>query len=207
MAANCPRCGTAMISARSHSAQMFGCAGCGGIWLDNACSRRVIESLCGDTLNKASSLAQFAQRSADRAARIACPSCTAPLERWTVAEANVEIDFCAAHGTWFDRDELATVARAHAARRAYGGGAAAGVAAGAFAAGAVAATALAADPSLQQRARRAVENIDADLVFEAGETALEFVDPADVVAGAAVAAEAAGGLFGVIGGILSNLDF
>ncbi len=44
-------------------------------------------------------------------------------------------------------------------------------------------------------------------VVDAGATALEFVDPEDVVAGAEVAAEAAGGLFGVLGESLSNIDF
>jgi Zn-finger nucleic acid-binding protein len=182
---------------------MYGCAQCGGIWLDNASSQRVIDALCGDTLAKADALSRFAARQADRSAPIACPSCAAPLRRWTVAEANVELDYCESHGAWFDRDELAIIARTHAARRAYGGPRA--VVAGGVAAGAVAASALAADPSLQDRGRRAVEGMDGETALDAGATALDFVDPGDVVEGASVAAEVASGFFGVLGEILSNV--
>jgi Zn-finger nucleic acid-binding protein len=203
-APGCPRCGTRLFSARSHNAEMLGCADCGGIWLDNASSRRVIDVLCADTLDKAEALSRFAARHADRSAPIACPSCRVPMQRWTVAEANVEVDYCATHGAWFDRNELAIIARTHAARRAYGGGQTARGAALA-AGGVVAASALAADPSLQARARQAVENVDGETVLDIGVTALEYVDPVDVVEGAGVVAEAAGGLFGVIADILSNV--
>ncbi len=120
------------------------------------------------------------------------------------------MDWCRQHGTWFDRDELAGVARAYAARRAYGGGAALAVgAAGAAVAGgaAVGAAMVASDPSLTERARQAAADVDPELVADVGLTALEFVDPGDVIDGAGVAAEGAGALFGVLGDILSGLDF
>jgi Zn-finger nucleic acid-binding protein len=196
----CPRCGTPLASVQTRSALLSGCQACGGVWLDNGSTQRVIDALCGDTVGRADALSRFAQRPTDRERQIACPVCTQALARWTVPEANIDVDFCRDHGTWFDRDELGAVARSYAARRAYGGGAAAGVAV----AGAGAVAMAAQDPGLQERARQAVQGIDAETVIDVGTTALEFVDPVDVVEGAGVAAEFAGGLFGVLGGILDG---
>lgn len=210
----CPRCAAPLRPLRSRSIEMLGCHQCGGVWLDNASSKRVIDTLCDDTIDKSESLARFAQRPPDRAQDIACPSCRNPLQRWTVPEANVDVDWCGEHGTWFDKDELAVVARTYAARRAYGGGArvAGAAVAGAAVAGAVAAGAVvASDPSIADRAQRAVET-HGEAALDVGLTALDYVDPADVVEGvgiaaeaAGVAAEAAGGLFGVLGEILGGL--
>jgi Zn-finger nucleic acid-binding protein len=55
-------------------------------------------------------------------AGIACPVCSAELTRTTLSSAKVELDTCAQHGTWFDREELLKVSQSHAASRAYGGG-------------------------------------------------------------------------------------
>jgi Zn-finger nucleic acid-binding protein len=188
---------------------MLGCGGCGGIWLDNGSTRRVIDALCNDTVNQADALSRFAQRPTDRAAPMSCPACAKPLARWTVPEANIDVDWCEQHGTWFDKDELATVSRTYAARRAYGGGAAVGgaVAAGAVVAGGVAAGGvMAADPALRERASSAI-NENSELVLEAGGAALDMVDAADVVEGAGVVAEGAGSALGVLGDILGCIDF
>jgi Zn-finger nucleic acid-binding protein len=218
-ALTCPRCAGGLKGIRTRSVELSGCEGCGGVWLDNAAARRVIDALCDDTVGRVDALARVAQRPTDRAQSIACPSCAGPLARWSVPEANVDVDWCERHGTWFDRDELATVARTYAARRAYGGSGsgkgkylAAGVAAGAVAGGAVGAAVLANDPSIQERARQAVDGIDAETVVDAGSTALEFVDPGDVADGAGVVIEGAGAvlenagdLFGALGDILGGL--
>ena len=181
---------------------MQGCQQCGGVWLDNASSKRVIDSLCDDTVDKAEAVSRFSQRPADRAATASCPGCQKPLTRWTVPEANVDVDWCDQHGTWFDRDELATVARTYAAKRAYGRSAA--IAATGLGAGAVALAA--SDPGVQERVQRTVDAHGADAV-ELGAEALSYVDPGDVVDGAGVVAEGAGATFGVLGDILSGLDF
>jgi Zn-finger nucleic acid-binding protein len=206
----CPRCGTGLSSVQSRSATLLGCSGCGGIWLDNHAARRVVDALCSDTVDRADAISRFAQRATDRAAALSCPSCAKPLARWTVPEANVDVDWCEHHGTWFDKDELATVSRTYAARRAYGGGAA--VAAGAVAAGAVGAGAVAAgaviasDPSMRERAQNAI-NENSELVLEGGGAALELVDVADVADGAGVVAEGAGEALGFLGDILGAIDF
>lgn len=201
----CPRCGTGLSSVKTQSVTLLGCSGCGGIWLDNHAAQRVIDALCGDTVNRADAISRFAQRATDRAAAINCPSCAKPLARWSVPEANVDVDWCEQHGTWFDKDELATVSRTYAAKRAYGGRAA--VAAGAVGAGAVAAGAvIASDPSMRERAQNAI-NENSELVLEGGGAALELVDAGDVADGAGVVAEGAGEALGFLGDILGAIDF
>jgi Zn-finger nucleic acid-binding protein len=211
----CPRCGAGLKGVRTRSVELSGCEACGGVWLDNAAARRVIDVLCDDTVGRAEAIARFAQRPTDRAARIACPACSQPLTRWSVPEANVDVDWCEQHGTWFDRDELATVARTYAAQRAYGrptSNAKHTVAGVAAVAGAVGAASLANDPALQERARQVADGIDAETVIDVGATALEVVDPGDVVDGAGVVVEGAGvvlenagDLFGALGDILGGL--
>ena len=142
--------------------------------------------------------------------------------------AGVEIDTCSQHGTWFDSGELQRVARALAARSAYGARsgqaaattgmnrgmlAAGAVAGGAVAVGAVAAgAAIASNPEQVEKAQRQLEASGSDLsevAIDAVEIAAEVVDPGAVIDGAAVVAEVGGGLlsgaFELIGGLLSGL--
>jgi Zn-finger nucleic acid-binding protein len=192
----CPRCRVALHFGSTRSGPMYGCGHCGGIWLDRAMSDRLTRALDSDTLALADAASHHAQSRVETSAPLSCPGCGAALTRQNVANARVEVDSCASHGTWFDRDELQKVARAFAAARAYGAplAAAAGVAGGA---------ALAAGAAGQR----------VNQTEEAGETGLEIagdaletgVEVADAAEGASDALELAGGAFEILGGIFEAL--
>jgi Zn-finger nucleic acid-binding protein len=195
----CPRCRVALHFGSTRSGPMYGCGHCGGIWLDRAMSERLTSALDSDTLALADSASQHARTRVETSATLACPSCGAALARRNVANARAEVDSCASHGTWFDRDELQKVARGFAAARAYG----APLAAGAAVAGGAALGAGTAG-LVEQRVNQ---------TQQAGETGIEIagdaletgVDVAEAAAGASDALELAGGAFEILGGIFEAL--
>lgn len=211
----CPRCRVSLFVGATPAGPMHGCGTCGGVWLDSAASQRLTQALCDHTIALADQLAHAAPGAGHPAGAV-CPVCQAQLAVTRVSRAQVEVDVCAAHGAWFDRNELQVVARAFAVDRAYsgGGGAAAGVggvalagAAGIATVGAVGAAAAMQDPALTERARRVVDE-HGETAVEVGVEALDFVDAADVVEGAGVAAELGGGIaegaLELLGGIFSS---
>jgi Zn-finger nucleic acid-binding protein len=83
------------------------------MWLDNTASQQVVTSLPAEA-------SELAQRVSENAARrvstdatdLPCPVCGETLKRTRVAQAWLDVDICERHGTWFDRGEIARVARA-----------------------------------------------------------------------------------------------
>lgn len=212
--AHCPRCGGVLWGRALPAGAGHACGNCGGVWLDHAAATRMTQVLCSETLGHANAGARTAQP-VDTRAGIACPACGSALERTTVGQTGVEIDYCSAHGTWFDKDELRRVAQAYATARAYGrhgsgvGGAA--VAGAAVAGTAVAGAAMMA--SQESQVERYAQNLDAEDVadiaieggsaaFEAGAAIGDAADAADLAGGAA---EVAGGVFEILGGIFEGL--
>lgn len=144
----CPRCRIDLHVGQAAGAVLHGCGACGGIWADMQTSHRLCEALDGDTRALVDSAERHAAHVPDTAQAIACPVCAQALARTRIQNAGVDLDYCAAHGTWFDRGELGKIAQATAIQRAYGRGApaalagpAAGTAAGAVSASAGAAAA------------------------------------------------------------------
>ncbi|MBK7582185.1 MAG: zf-TFIIB domain-containing protein [Myxococcales bacterium] len=119
----CPRCGLALSAAHSGAAALHGCRSCGGVWLDGATAARLTQALDGATYTLLEAGAGQATAPVDPARAIVCPECRAPLTRWTVQSAGVEVDTCGNHGTWFDRHELQRIAQSTAIAQAYGRGA------------------------------------------------------------------------------------
>mgnify|MGYP002078480190 CR=1 FL=1 len=210
----CPRCRVALFVGATPAGPMHGCGSCGGVWLDSSASQRLTQALCDQTIALADQLAQAAP-GVGHSAGASCPLCSAQLRATRISRAQVEIDICPAHGAWFDRNELQTVARAFAVDRAYsgagrpGGGTALAGAAGVGAAAAVGVGAAAAmhDPGITERARRVVDE-HGETAVEVGVEALDFVDAGDVVEGAGIAVEVGGGLaegaLELLGGIFSS---
>jgi Zn-finger nucleic acid-binding protein len=88
---------------------LHGCGACGGIWLDNSSARRALETFdrkVSELSTRASSHAT-SQPAVDT--RVSCPLCGKPMPRVRVAKTTIDLDTCNAHGTWFDRGELAAV--------------------------------------------------------------------------------------------------
>lgn len=92
----CPRCAVELVDARSARA----CPQCRGLWLREAVlSEMVIAMLPPGAAFGRLQFADVPQRD-----RIACPSCGQAMELASLAD--VIVDRCAAHGVWFDTDEL-----------------------------------------------------------------------------------------------------
>lgn len=106
----CPACRSQLR--RAHPAHgVFACQGCGGVWADasatqalRAASDPSLAAVSGEAAGHATLYV-----APDQAGR-ACPTCGAIMGQTTVA--NVNIDACAAHGTFFDRGELEAVCAA-----------------------------------------------------------------------------------------------
>jgi len=95
--------------------RLDGCGSCGGIWVDNDGSRRIVQSLDTAVANLALRASEHATARPDTSrAGLPCPSCAQPLRRVRISRAEVDVDICDAHGTWFDRDELTSVAGTYA---------------------------------------------------------------------------------------------
>jgi hypothetical protein len=97
------------------SAPAFGCNACGGLWLEPEAAVHVMQGL-GDALDtdlaatsKNQSRVSRSPAPPDTGSR-ACPRCAQPMMRVVVGETMV--DTCAAHGTWFDKNELDGVVKA-----------------------------------------------------------------------------------------------
>jgi Zn-finger nucleic acid-binding protein len=88
-----------------------GCEACGGVWLGPDAAVHVLRGL-GDSIEheiaeaSASVAARAALRPSDAGTR-ACPTCAQTMGRLDVAR--TVVDSCPAHGTWFDREEIASV--------------------------------------------------------------------------------------------------
>lgn len=60
---------------------VHGCGGCGGIWLDNDASSRVIAKINPDVVSLAQQAGVWAPDPGDEQPSIACPACSKPLLR------------------------------------------------------------------------------------------------------------------------------
>lgn len=184
------------------------------MWLDGPAAQHVSQVLCGETLGHADIASRTSAHRVDTAHAIACPICRAALQRTRVGNSGVDVDYCTAHGTWFDKDELGRVAQSFATARAYGQHGSGGVGAGALAVGAgvagaaVAGTAIAA-ASQSNQVRRFANEIDAEDAGDVLELAVDGGSAAFEV-GAAVGdavdvGEVAGGVFEILGGLFEGL--
>jgi Zn-finger nucleic acid-binding protein len=117
------------MGTRDGALTALGCVRCGGVWLDNAASRRL---LAGANERAALAIANHLDPTASPPARRddayrteqpSCPMCGAALARVVTDPgrhpiAGIELDVCAPHGTWFDANDLRAIAIAVSARLA-----------------------------------------------------------------------------------------
>jgi Zn-finger nucleic acid-binding protein len=106
---------------------LHGCAECAGVFLGPACARRLAEAQPPEAVALASKASAGARYQPDLAPPLSCPACQQTMHRTHAISAQVEIDSCKLHGTWYDRGELERVA--HAIRGSGWGGTAAAAAA------------------------------------------------------------------------------
>ncbi len=114
----CPRCIVALFEGDVGDTKLLACARCGGVWLDPTASRRVARELDSQVHQIARQFAKGADAPVNGDSHgLSCPVCSEALEQKRIAAAEVEIDYCSEHGTWFDRNELNRVAGAVAAAK------------------------------------------------------------------------------------------
>lgn len=99
----CPRCvHVGLFVGEARSLHPRACGTCGGVWLSAEEATRVLRPLFVP--------GGLPGRSSPRR----CPDCAEALVEWRVGATEVDLDSCATHGTWFDRDELEQLAIAAA---------------------------------------------------------------------------------------------
>jgi len=114
----CPHCpNRPLFEGARGTVKLHGCGVCGGVWVGNDLAARLLQRLEPDAIALADQAAGHGMPFPPSAPRPACPVCGVALRRITVDGTHTELDLCAAHGTWFDRDELQTVARYFEQRR------------------------------------------------------------------------------------------
>jgi Zn-finger nucleic acid-binding protein len=115
----CPACGAALV--RAHPTHgVFVCQACGGVFADLAASnalRTAAETARMAIVAVSETAAQHARIAvpADAPGRM-CPACRVVLGRTVIA--GVTIDWCASHGTFFDRGEIVRIVSAARAAKA-----------------------------------------------------------------------------------------
>ncbi len=118
-ALRCPRCLSALPSpSASEGARvpLSECPNCGGVWASGAAPERLRQTLEGN--GHAGEGHPHARARFDTRDAVSCPECKTPMVRFTHQESGVVLDACAAHGIFFDCDELEQVARAAEAHQA-----------------------------------------------------------------------------------------
>lgn len=105
----CPRCPSLLYEIRVASVELAGCGECGGIWVDSKSIRLAMGRVDKRIEELAGRAAEHAVFHPDTSRPVACPVCHMSLRRVPLARAGLVVDFCANHGTWFDRAELGRV--------------------------------------------------------------------------------------------------
>jgi Zn-finger nucleic acid-binding protein len=103
----CPACNGSLRAAHA-TYGVLSCDACGGVWTDAAATEALRTSSAGEITSVAKDVAAHAEGPlpADKPRR-RCPVCRHHLRKSTIAD--VQIDSCSTHGTWFDRGEVEAI--------------------------------------------------------------------------------------------------
>ena len=116
-AMGCPRCSGALQESRGDGNNVaWACLACGGVWLDSR-TASAVKSAFGTWGARISSAASHsASHPPDVASHrsLPCPVCRQAMRKTRIPGAGIEVDRCDAHGTFYDKDELATALSAAA---------------------------------------------------------------------------------------------
>lgn len=106
----CPRCRVSLVPAVAENVTLLGCGVCGGIFLDNEGSHRIVREHDGNVawLARRAQFHAIAKQVDRNPDALPCPICTAAMKR-VAAQGMIDIDYCDRHGTWFDAGEIVRV--------------------------------------------------------------------------------------------------
>lgn len=107
----CPRCNVDFLLVKMSKRMLSECPACGGLWVDN----ETLQEIC-TSQEQQQAVMRFNPEpvpatggAAAQSGRtyIPCPECHKLMNRRQFADCSgVIVDWCKAHGTWFDRNEL-----------------------------------------------------------------------------------------------------
>jgi Zn-finger nucleic acid-binding protein len=107
----CPRCNVHFLLVKVNKKMLSECPSCGGLWVDN----ETLQAICTDQdqqqailgFNPDLVIAKSAAAVQSGRTYIPCPKCNTLMNRRQYAGCSgVIVDWCKAHGVWFDRNEL-----------------------------------------------------------------------------------------------------
>lgn len=107
----CPRCGAALAKFEVPRGEAHGCEACGGVWVDDQAFAALRQGMEDEVVGIADALESVPHsRRAEGLGPVKCPICRRELTATEVS--SVRLDFCLAHGTWFDHEDVEAIARA-----------------------------------------------------------------------------------------------
>ena len=110
---SCPRCGGHLLPFAVPEGEALGCDVCRGVWVDDRAFAALRQGMEDEDVGVAAVLqAEYRESSTTTRPPIGCPICRRVLMPTEVSR--VRVEFCVAHGTWIDRDEVEAVADAAA---------------------------------------------------------------------------------------------
>jgi Zn-finger nucleic acid-binding protein len=107
----CPRCNVNFLLLKAGPKDLNECPSCGGLWVDN----HTLQEICTNQEQQQAIMGFNPETAAGISASavpsgrmyIPCPVCNRLMNRRQFARCSgVVVDWCKAHGTWFDRNEL-----------------------------------------------------------------------------------------------------
>jgi Zn-finger nucleic acid-binding protein len=118
--ASCPRCQHGLRKGAAGRVEALACDSCGGVWLDHALALQFNQALTDKCQVDVGESARIVGELVARKAKVPgfptspdglpCVVCRQPLRREHIERAGFDLDICDAHGTFFDRGELQTIA-------------------------------------------------------------------------------------------------
>ncbi len=118
----CPGCQQGLVALTDSGPEgrttvLGGCFGCGGMWLDNAASRQLMDGSLSPVARefvREVTVRSKGAKPADAPYRAAaagrnCPVCASTLKATKLQNPSVQIDVCGAHGAYMDRGEVGSI--------------------------------------------------------------------------------------------------
>lgn len=104
---HCPGCGYRLFGARTSTGFIWGCGHCGGVWLDLANCKKLVDGNNTEVVEMATRAAGNARaRGQDAKVPRACPVCDERMMMTQVLGGVRSVDACPQHGSFFDAGEI-----------------------------------------------------------------------------------------------------
>ena len=110
----CPACEETLVSQRVRDVWLLACSWCDGLWVPARSFDMLVRRVVADSGSASASLGRPKRRRPKLSAEVVYRRCVVCRQRMVRKNygrtSGVIVDWCGAHGTWFDADELDAVA-------------------------------------------------------------------------------------------------